>query len=420
MKKRLFLGAFSILVLLIVTFVGCSTATPSAPATGAPQTSATTAATTGSFKLGLLVNLATQRGLDIKKTIEIAAEKDNKNGGITAGTTKYKIELVEYDSGLTQDTEVTACNKMVFDDKVNFIIEGGGTGGAALPAITEPNNVLLFTPSMTMPNWSPNWKLVFDGAGTSASNAVIVGWLCKNFPDAAKTMMLAYSDDPPGNQLVKMVTGVAAGFGIKPSTISWPASAQDLSSLATKVAIANPGLFDAISIDPIKFGLVFSSVRDSGYKGLLFTTSTQPTSTLVQVMNKNASEGFYGAAYPTEFTPALDQTAQSFMDDWIAATGSWNNPALTYIPSYYCLRTAIQKAGSADTIKVADVLSKGMEYNTPLGPSKMIDRPDLGISRTVNSVYTTYMKTVKDGKPSLNATIKPDEGMGYLQTSLKK
>ena len=43
--------------------------------------------------------------------------------------------------------------------------------------------------------------------------------------------LLAYTDDAMGNMIVKLVTGVFAGFGITPNTLSFPATASDLSSL---------------------------------------------------------------------------------------------------------------------------------------------------------------------------------------------
>ena len=121
-------------------------------------------------------------GIDSVKTIELEVNKDNKNGGLSIGGEKYQIQLVEYDAGTTQDTLTTAVNKLVYQDNVKYIITGGGTGMAAIPAITEPNKVLVFLPTQNTPNWDPNWKYCFDGAATIAGQAVIIGWICHNYP----------------------------------------------------------------------------------------------------------------------------------------------------------------------------------------------------------------------------------------------
>ena len=83
------------------------------------------------------------------------------------------------------------------------------------------------------------------------------------------------------------------------------------------------------------------------------------------------------------------------------------------------MKTALQQAGSIDVDKVAAVLNNGMKYDTPCGPAQMISRSDIGVTRTVNSVYTIYMKVIKNGQPTLAATITPDEGVTYLNTYLK-
>ena len=401
MRKQFFFGLLFVLLLVTVKTPTTSTAAPKI------------------LKIGLVQGLQSSTGIDSVKTIKLEVNKDNKNGGLSIGGEKYQIQLVEYDAGATQDTLTTAVNKLVYQDNVKYIITGGGTGMPAIPAITEPNKVLVFLPTQMTPTWSPNWKYCFDGAATAVPQAVVIGWICKNYPDQAKNILLAYSDDAMGNLILKIVRGVFAGFGVTPNAVSFPATASDLSSLGTKVATMNPGAFCAIAADPTKWGLAYNAARDAGYKGLYFSGSIQSVPLLSNVLNKSALEGFLSGAYATEFTPPLNQTAADFMNDWIAQHGKWTSPSLYAIPNYYCLKTAFQQAGSIEVDKVAAVLSNGMKYDTPCGPAQMISRPDIGVSRTVNSIYTVYMKVIKNGQAFLVATVAPDEGVSYFQANIK-
>jgi len=56
-----------------------------------------------------------------------------------------------------------------------------------------------------------------------------------------------------------------------------------------------------------------------------------------------------------------------------------------------------------------------MKFEGPTGAGQMVSRPDLGNERTVDSVTTTYLKTIKSGKPVLIDTVNLDEGIKYFR-----
>ena len=75
--------------------------------------------------------------------------------------------------------------------------------------------------------------------------------------------------------------------------------------------------------------------------------------------------------------------------------------------------------GSLDADKVAATLSNGMKYESLNGPSQMINRPDLGNDRTVDSVSTFYMKKINNGKAEQLTTATAEEALDYMRATMK-
>ena len=59
----------------------------------------------------------------------MVSENMNAAGGITVGGEQYKIKVISYDSGGSQAGETEATNRLVYQDKVKFIISQGSFVG---------------------------------------------------------------------------------------------------------------------------------------------------------------------------------------------------------------------------------------------------------------------------------------------------
>src|SRR5438093_10874841 len=70
-------------------------------------------------------------------------EEINKGGGLKVGSDVYRIKLVSYDHKALAADAATAANKLVFQDKVKYII-GNAVGATcnAVQTVTEPEKVL--------------------------------------------------------------------------------------------------------------------------------------------------------------------------------------------------------------------------------------------------------------------------------------
>ena len=126
-------------------------------------------------------------------------------------------------------------------------------------------------------------------------------------------------------------------------------------------------------------------------------------------------DGFLIGAIATEFNPPLTEYAQKFKDAWIAKFGKWEAGELNGAATLNCLIAGLKAADSLDTDAIAAVISNGLEYDTAVGHGQMINRPDLGNERTVDSAKTSYIKTIENGEAVLVDTIEVDEGLGYFR-----
>jgi ABC-type branched-subunit amino acid transport system substrate-binding protein len=74
------------------------------------------------LKLGNTVPMKAKEGIQIKKWLELLAERTNKAGGLVVKGERYNIEIISYDDGYSADTGRAAAERLIYQDKVKHII----------------------------------------------------------------------------------------------------------------------------------------------------------------------------------------------------------------------------------------------------------------------------------------------------------
>lgn len=417
------IGVFLIVMLIVLTIGGCSSSsnTPTTSSAIAPVASSSTttntlttsSATSQTLKIGVVCDFEDGLEIDTLHTIEALADMDNSSGGIQVGGTTYKIQLVEYDSGGKQTGETAAVNKLVFQDKVKFIVGAGRYMSSWLPT-TESNKVIVdMADNNFKENDDPALHYSFDGGSSTTSTPVVAGWISQNFPNI-KNMVFASTDDDFGHIMVQVFGPVWDLFGVKTTDIYYPANSTDLSAMATKVVSLNPDAFLGMGYGDVGNGNTYKAVAEAGYHGQFISPITLPVKTLLTLMTPAQLEGMVADALPTEFNPPLTPFATKFENYWVSKHGSWTNPNIVEDGVYCSLIAALQKAGSLDSDAVAAAF-ENLQYDTPMGPEQMISRPDIGNNRTIDSLPTVYIKQIKGGEANLLATISPNDGLAFFR-----
>jgi branched-chain amino acid transport system substrate-binding protein len=396
-KTKLILGLM-VLLSLFSMFAGCSTSN----SIGEPVKT---------IKIGVVAWLGFPIGLDMKNGIDVMVEQDNAAGGLLIGKERYKVELIVYDSNNSQTQEVAAVNKLIFQDKVKYILASEEYVAGWID-IAESNKVLSFGPQVSDVQLDPKYKYSFNPNFNRSGNSILIGWFCKKHPDLAKDIVYAYPDSQMGHAGATADARVFEAFGAKFTPIFYPANSTDLSSLGTKVRELNPSAFGAAGAGPGDV-MAVKAAYDAGYKGQIFMDSGASAAAYVALAQKQTVEGLLMGAGPCELTPQPTKVAEAFRAAWIAKFGSWTGPELMGTGSYSCLRAALQETGSLDPDVLAKHIADGMKYEGPTGIGQMISRPDLGNAGTVDAVTETYVKTIKDGEPILVDTIPIDVAAQY-------
>jgi branched-chain amino acid transport system substrate-binding protein len=391
------------------------------PSSAVTSTSATAGSASSSgtktLKLGLVAWMGWPMGLDMTRGIELMVKMDNERGGLEIGGEKYKIEVIKYDSNNAQATEVAAINRLVFEDKVQFIMADGRFDASWL-AITDANKVLVATNgSDYRKNLVPTYK--YDFYPSFYNNLVnsLIGWIGSNYKDKLTSYTVALPDNAVGHIISQTTPPIWQLFGITQNCIFYPTDAQDLSSLGTKIAATNPSAFAAAAGGTTANALVYKAVYSSGYRGQLIGPGVESLDSLTQVVPAECLEGLICGAWPVEFENPPIQAAKEYKDAYVALYGKWDSPGVQGTGDYAAFRAAFQKAGSTDVDKVAAVIFNGMKYESPSGSAVMISRPDLGNNRTVDSICTAYIKQIKNGSISVLSTISQEEALKIFQTA---
>jgi branched-chain amino acid transport system substrate-binding protein len=373
--------------------------------------------TENTLKVGVAVGLNWPLGLDLKKSLDVISDQINKAGGMDIGGKKYQVQFILYDTQNEQNQTMANVNKLIYQDKVGFILTDSPFIGSVVQE-TEKNKIVCMAGTATPAIFDPSFKYSFQAGVVFFATPEVTGWIAKNYPQI-KTVGCAFPDNQAGHSYGGGVVATLEANGIKVNSYFYPETSTDLSSVATKIKNDNPDAFMAAAGGAGDL-MAYKALRTVGYKGLLFSTTTIPTGALETAITGPDIEGFISAAWPVEFEPAATQMAKDFKAAYIAKNGKWDDPEIQFTMLWTVLRAALEKAGTTDTTKVADVIAGGLTWEGPTGKGRMVPRNDLGISRTVDSVSEFCIKKVVGDKATLAHTITVDEGIGYLPPGIVK
>lgn len=363
------------------------------------------------LKIGLLDWLGYPIGLDSKKGVELLAEMTNNKGGLVIGKDTYNVQVITYDTKYNDETARAAIERLISEDKVQFIL-GDETVDSWYPT-TERNKILQISDTPTTTSLDPNNKYSFEGMLTLTETPELWAWFAKNYPNI-KTIVSAMPDSMAGHIYGDWFLKLGEMFGPKVIDVEYyPPTATDLSVVGTKVKSLNPDAFTATVGGPVMDSLCFKAAWQAGWKGQQFGDTTVPAGVMTQLVPPEAVEGMVLGAWDVEKDPA-PPVAKEFKDAYIAKYGKWDYPEVLGVNRWFILITALQEAKSLDPDKVAAVISNGMKYESVCcANSVMVSRPELGNTKTVDTMGGIAIKQMVGGVGKIIYTIPIDEAYQY-------
>ncbi|MGA6964812.1 MAG: amino acid ABC transporter substrate-binding protein [Xanthobacteraceae bacterium] len=321
-------------------------------------------------------------GLKQKRGYDLWAEAATAKGGIKAGGKTYKIEIVYTDYASNTPRAVQAAERMITEDKVNFLFAPFGSGATkAASAISEKYAVSMLAPTASSAEiFDQGYKYIFATlTGNSSVSVPIAKLVHEENKDIKRVAILARNDLFPlavAQEFEKAVK--AEGMEVVASE-RYAIGAMDHSAAITQMRGARPDWFYASGYinDLI---LIRRQMNDLGLKAPVITMLAGP-------------------AYQ-EFAQTLGPLAEDI------TSMSWWTPAVRYkgkdvFGSTEAFNAAWAKkyGGEADYVEAGSaacgaILQMAIEAASTIEPAKVRD----AISATDAETFYGHVKFGADGQ----------------------
>jgi branched-chain amino acid transport system substrate-binding protein len=318
---------------------------------------------------------------------KFAADMMNEQGGITVKGKKYRVDLVLEDCKSTMDGVTASLNKLVYDEKIKFVIGPTAFFAAAAGPICDPNKVLrVITWCVNTPGEvDSNTPYAFlGGNGSVLTSVAATKFLKKNYPNVKK-VAIATPDDgavpfvmPIAKQLL-----AAQGISVVGDAIAYPNEMQDFSPIAAKLNAIKEAdaIFMQNGLVPHMGGIV-KGLRELGntkpYAGSLPARIGQVTT----IAGANAMKDVFSIAY-TPSDPDMPPVAKEIIKRVVDKYGPDYQLEMSGPNCLWILKGVIEAAQSLDPEVVKEKWESMDEVETIFGPAKICGDKTFGIKHHV-------------------------------------
>src|SRR5439155_1500063 len=203
--------------------------------------------------LGPLSGGAASYGVELVRGAEMKADEINKAGGLKVGAATYRIKLVSYDHKALAADAATAANKLVFQDKVKYII-GNAVGATcnAVQTVTEPEKVLFSFVCWGTNNLGPDKPHSFRVMLSQWEVAEpFYRWVKEKHPQIKRVAAISPNDTSGKDTNTAVVKALKAlGFEVAADEY-YERGTKDFYPILTKILAAKPDMLDVAAVDVI-------------------------------------------------------------------------------------------------------------------------------------------------------------------------
>src|SRR6266851_304559 len=390
------------LIGLATLLAACGTSTPST--------------TTGSTIIfGAAVSLTGTQSFEGKLTkqgYDLWLDWIKARGGIVIGNVKHPVDIKYEDDQSKADISATLVQKLITDEKANFILGPYGSSATATDAIVVERNGIPMVEAngAAQAIFSHGYKFTFGVL--SPANKYLTGVLdmaATLSPKPTTIAMLAAND----NFSLEVAKAIADYAPTKVMQIvftkQYPAAAPDVSSLISQAKQTNPDivlnsghLAEAIAIN--------KSAKQLGLNAKIFAYSVGPsTPDFISALGSDANYVYDGSQWTPQvkYTPTFYLSVADYVKAYQAKYGGSDAPDYHVAESTAaCLafQKAIENAGSLDPSKVRDALAS-LDVMTFFGQIKFDSRginiyKPMVVEQIQNGThYTVFPPSVANGQP---------------------
>ena len=348
--------------------------------------------------LGPLSGGAASYGVELLRGAELRVEEINKGGGLKVGTDAYRIKLVSYDHKAQAADTATATNKLIFQDKVKYII-GNAVGATcnAAQTITEPNKVMFSFVCWGTNNLAPEKPYSFRSMLSQWELAEpFYRWVKENHPKIKRVAAISPNDTSGKDTNTAVVKALKAlGFEVAADEY-YERGTKDFYPVLTKILAQKPDMLDVAAAPPGEAGLILKQAMELGFKGAKGWTAGINPFTIISVAGPEAAEGVWSPANINVKGDHVSAAVRKFGETYEKRYGEVPGAiAVANYAAFDVFTQAMQKAGSVDTDKVLAVLTKE-QFQTVWGPLALGGKETYGIDRQF--LYPLVISEVRGGK----------------------
>jgi branched-chain amino acid transport system substrate-binding protein len=309
------------------------------------------------LKLGVINPLtgpAAQWGLNVKCSMEALQKFFNDRGGITVKGQNYKLEMVFADDKYTVAGGRAAGEKLIYTDKVDFLVGSFGTEPLSgwAPLSTKEKKLAV----IGGPMWSPKpaWPYVFRVAASNEERSEALYTLMRE-KFRAKSVLYVLTDDMEGKPAREHALKHAKEKGLEiKDFVMVPPRTTDFYPFLSKALKSNPD-FLYCRMPPGSVALVIKQSRELGYKGSIAYVSSMPgdLEKWQAIAGVEASKGFVAIMVSPEENSPLGQENAKYYEKMCP---EFKSTDLAYAMGLQILLTAIEKAQSLNPDEILKVL----------------------------------------------------------------
>jgi len=381
MSKKLLFIPLALLLAASLVAIGCpSTPTTAPPTTAQPTTAAPTTPALPAkdeIVLGQAIALsgpyALGAGITQVAPDDMWIEEVNAAGGIYVEEygKKLPLRLIRYDDTSDIGTQVKLTEKLILDDKVDFVLGPWSTAMwfAIAPTVNEYKYPVI-APTVDSLQLRAMWEEIpylFIHLNQPKEKAEAMVEMSLDL--GIKTMVVGALQDLHGIEYAQGVVPQLAAAGVEVLAYkSFPIGVKDLSPMLKEFKSLNPDAMFVFSYPDENFLLTAQSIEVGFNPKLFFASIGIAFSPYREIFGAETVEGVMGAG---AWHPSVPYTgAAEFWDRMTAYVGPENTD---WLGNAYCysavqvLEQAIEGAGTLDRTKVRDYIASAT-FDTVIGP----------------------------------------------------
>ncbi len=318
------------------------------------------------IKVGCAISFTGKKSRSGKLYVDsynMAVEKINESGGVKVGDKYYKLKIIYYDDKSSADESAKLVEKLISEDKVNFLLGPYSSG------ITIPDSIIAQRYRIPM----------IEGGGASGKifsrgNKYIFGTLppageyfkttlemMKGFKPAPKRIAILYADDKFDKSVAKGTKKLAKEMGFKVVVYErYAEGASDFNTILTKVKAAKADAVLVAGHTEESLNFVQQAKELNVCPKMISLTVGPSEADFRKSLGKDAEYIFGVASWSPQmnFKGYLFKDTKEFVKEFKKRYG--------YDPDYHnasgiadvaVLKNAIERAGTLDPQKVRDAIA---------------------------------------------------------------